>query len=59
MSNVKPSLSGHVNEKPNLGNTEKELDFNESIYSTWAKMTDQVQMTNGKQMNFPSLPPIA
>lgn len=40
MSNVKPSLSGHVKEKPNPGNTEKELDFNDSIYSTWAKMTD-------------------
>lgn len=40
MSNVKPSLSGHVNEKPNLGNTEKELNFNESIYSAWAKMTN-------------------
>ena len=40
MSNVKPSLSGHVKEKPNLGDTEKELDFKESIYSTWAKMTD-------------------
>lgn len=40
MSGMTPSLSAHVIEKHNLESTEKESDFNESIYSTWAEMTD-------------------
>ena len=40
MSEMKPFLSGHVTEKHDLGSTEKESDFNKSIYSTWAELTD-------------------
>lgn len=40
MSEMKPFLSGYVEEKHNLGSTEKESDFNQSIYSTWAELTD-------------------
>ena len=40
MSEMKPFLSGHVTEKNDLGSTEKESDFNKSIYSTWAELTD-------------------
>lgn len=40
ISEMKPSLSAYVTEKHNLGSTEKESDFNENIYRTWAEMAD-------------------
>lgn len=40
LSERKSSLAAHVKEKPHLGSTERESDFNENIYSPWAEMVD-------------------
>lgn len=50
MSGMKPSFSAHVTEKHNLESTEKESDFNESIYSTGLRRLTWLQMTNREQI---------